>query len=928
MHHGPQRAEFAYALNATQEGNIATFSFKVTGDVTDSRIILTSSSSYGTVEIPVGEVTAATGASVKHDMSTLAGHYTWSVEVTSAPIASSGRFVDIKDNRTSAFRGGVVCITDPESDAYGYTVIGSAKGKGFMVFDQTGAKVGEGYQATVGNPSHSSSPYRGGQLDGKAIFSDYSDAYSAYYVFDPLNPETTVSNLLAADGFSRITSSAELTGTGYTAGIWKNGTTYSGGNATSAAFYKDAEGTHLITFGEDIGDKLVRYTLDANGLISSAPDKVYTDATDLLGSKNCDVITTEYGFFASNLNVVTNGTGNTEAKPAFIFCDYEGNVKFNSSTITNLTSSYSAIAVTKDLDMIAVLGHSAANSGNLRLLFYSVTWANGVPSFTQVNAFAIPSATATVGWASLRFDPAGNLWAYFDHYGYRAYGLQNAAPKATTPAKAANTVRGTLPTATRAMAYDLVLSKAGSYYVLDYYLTADAKNVTFQFYGTTPEDTKTVDLGSKTAGYHREEISIYDFPISDSEDEKDHRNYVWNVDVTSYPTDNFYQLDNYADDTSKGFGGVVPITDPTSPWFGYSVTARGLGGKISLYAPDYTLKQSFKPTCFSDAYPRSPWRGTWYNGYVYFADAVATTSGIYRVDLNNFNTNPTQVFSGTRETTSGQFTLPDANIVGGRISGLDFQGTGENTKLWAFESYKEILVRYDLGTDLTAEELNGPFSISKGRTTVIDGNPYFKYTLVEVTAIEDGVFASHRTVDGSGKVTVDDTHVGLIYMKNDGTVAYNSTTTNLLPSYNSGFAINAARNIAAIGQYNDNIVVFSVDWTADGVPSFTKIGEILNTAAEMAQLRFDAAGNLHAYLVGKGYHVYSVPAAEAVTTTKYRLTVINNGTVSSADDIEVAPATDEPARIFNLQGIEMHGELAPGIYIRRTATKSEKFIVR
>ena len=56
--------------------------------------------------------------------------------------------------------------------------------------------------------------------------------------------------------------------------------------------------------------------------------------------------------------------------------------------------------------------------------------------------------------------------------------------------------------------------------------------------------------------------------------------------------------------------------------------------------------------------------------------------------------------------------------------------------------------------------------------------------------------------------------------------------------------------------------------------------------------------------------------------------VIHNNGVSGADDLEVAPESDEPARIFNLQGIEMHGELTPGVYIRRTSTKAEKFIVR
>ena len=137
------RAEFAYDLRATQTGDIATFTFQVTGDVIDSRIILTSTSSFGSVEIPVGAVTAAAGASVNYDMSGLAGDYTWSVEVTSAAIESTGvAYKQEASKRATGYNGGVVIITDPEQDSFGYYVVGhspkSASGKGFDYFDPQG----------------------------------------------------------------------------------------------------------------------------------------------------------------------------------------------------------------------------------------------------------------------------------------------------------------------------------------------------------------------------------------------------------------------------------------------------------------------------------------------------------------------------------------------------------------------------------------------------------------------------------------------------------------------------------------------------------------------------------------------------------------------------------------------------------------------
>lgn len=54
-----------------------------------------------------------------------------------------------------------------------------------------------------------------------------------------------------------------------------------------------------------------------------------------------------------------------------------------------------------------------------------------------------------------------------------------------------------------------------------------------------------------------------------------------------------------------------------------------------------------------------------------------------------------------------------------------------------------------------------------------------------------------------------------------------------------------------------------------------------------------------------------------------------NGGVSGAEDVEIAPAEDGPARFFNLQGIEVDdSNLTPGIYIRLQGNKTTKFLVK
>lgn len=889
------RTEYAYGLKSVQSGNQATVTFKVTGPATGYRIILTSTSSQPTVEISGEAIAAAGEVSKTFDTSGLIGDYTWSVEVSSAAIENSVRYIDKPDNRTSAFRGGVVCITDPESDAYGYTVIGAAQGNGFMVFDPTGKQVTTGTEEQVrdgfyhwGWDAHNASPYRGGQLDGKAVFSDYKDANSGYFVIDPLNPTTPVVNLLAVEGYNRSSSGKYVGSTYYDAGIWYKDDLCTGGNATCAAFYKDAEGTHLITFSEDLGDKLVRFTLDENGMISTAADKEYTAATNLISSRGCDIVPAKNGFFVSNIN----DNGNSAGQPAFFYCDYEGNVLFKSSSLTTLTSSFSAIALNTAEDMLAVIGDHDNYSGPC-VVFYTITWNGNTPELTEHNVFDnFPTSSVEFTrpnnyvepWASMRFDPAGNLWAYYDHYGYIAYGLQNDAPKATTPAKASYFISGTTVINTRAMAYELNMQKVDGKFVFTYDLTGNAKSVTLKFYDPKTDETKTYKLGSQTAGSQLYEINPGDFKGG---------NYLWSIEVEAYPTDTYAQVTSYKFTAANG--GVIPVTDSESAFFGYTMVAIGANGEYKLYDPKFALSSSGNPDCFSTETAGSPWRGTFFNGKAYVANDDATTAGIYSNELSGLGT--------------------ATNIGGGRTSCVAFQGSGEDTKLYTFDCVNNNIVRYDIGeeTSITGE----PTTLSVDRMRNAD---------VDIITTENGFFASQpRAKDYQNSWAP-----AFIYCNNAGEILYNAGDhADIIPSCDSGIALNSQGDRLAVCRFADPVIdVFQVDWSETGVPSFSKLSEIACPNTAWSHLRFDAAGNLHAYHGGFGYYVYTIAYPAAVTTTNYRLAVIEQGSVSGADDLEVAPDDEQPARIFNLQGVEMHGELAPGIYIRRTATKSEKFIVR
>lgn len=909
-----KRAEFAYDLRATQTGDIATFTFKVTGDVTDSRIILTSTSSFGSVEIPVGAVTKGETKSVDYDMSTLAGDYTWSVEVTSDPIATTGIAYPqgTITPRATAYNGGVVIITDPEQDSFGYYVVGHSKQNGFDYFDPQGnITASKQHSDAFKNSTSSNNPAHGDQLRGKAVFSNWSDAYSGYYIIDPRNPAAAPVQMLQGDR-------QESNGTGYTAGAFKNGTTIIGGGAACVAFQGSGENTVMYSFVEDMtgsgfgANKLMKYTIGTSDEITAAPTylgiPVSSTTTAALGGGG-DIIVYGDGFFATN----KNASSNASTRPAFVYCNNAGEVLFNSSSLSDkLNSCGTGFAITADGSFAVV--HDRAKK---KLLFYDVTWSNNTPSFTYNDEILTPAADT---WSHLRFDPAGNLYAYYDLSGFVIYGFANDAPKTTTPAKAADTVSGTSDTRnTRAMAYDLNMSKAGDYIAFTYYLSADAKNVTFVF-TDAEHKTKTYDFGSRLQGDQQHYIDVSWFEGKD---------YLWSVEVTAYPSVSYTTLARFT--YTANYAGVIPVTDPNSPFFGYTLVALGANGGYKLYKPkpNYTpgpnndpsfiISSTGNPNCFgtNSEYPGSPWRGTFFNGKFYVANDDAATSGIYFTNPSTLNV-ATQLFSGTRDVATGNFTF-GGTTVSGRTSCVAFQGSGEETKLYTFDRINNKVVRYDIGEETSIKVAPTIFETASAKLINTD---------VDIITTEKGFFASQRRSSENQNTSAP----AFIYCNNYGDILYNAGEhSDIIPSCTS-IALNAQADRLAVCRFSDTkIDVFSVEWSAEGVPSLTKLSEIstgLGTDKDWSHMRFDAAGNLHVYHKAKGYYVYSIAYPEAVTTTNYRLMVIHNNGVSGADDLEVAPESDEPARIFNLQGIEMHGELTPGVYIRRTSTKAEKFIVR
>lgn len=101
----------------------------------------------------------------------------------------------------------------------------------------------------------------------------------------------------------------------------------------------------------------------------------------------------------------------------------------------------------------------------------------------------------------------------------------------------------------------------------------------------------------------------------------------------------------------------------------------------------------------------------------------------------------------------------------------------------------------------------------------------------------------------------------------------------------------------------------------------------------IAELPFDSAGwtsatyTLPDELQDKGWVILMVDADIADDQTFAIFSGYTLSSPSALSDIEI-DAADAPAEYYNLQGIRVQGNPAPGIYIRRTGTITEKIVIR
>ncbi|MCM1080248.1 MAG: phosphodiester glycosidase family protein [Muribaculum sp.] len=413
--------------------------------------------------------------------------------------------------------------------------------------------------------------------------------------------------------------------------------------------------------------------------------------------------------------------------------------------------------------------------------------------------------------------------------------------------------------------------------------------------------------------------------------------YDWTVKVYSNAVSGTSHFFHDAAGKLDSRGGVGVVTDPESNAYGKIIVSRGYAQGFALYNADGTKQGDYHAGM-------QPWatsnRSSNYrlamrdNKVAYACDFSDAGAGYWKFDPENPEAEPINLAGGTNDGT-GCFKMADSNdCVGSGATGIGFQGTGEDTRLWVFaedwpsgnSTYKGILSRWDIGTaDKVTKGVNAAYAQYAGNSKMANQN-------VCITGTPNGIFAAQHRGAGSNTVSCP----GFIYTDINGDLLYNSGDhPELFNSCGGSVAITNDLSIAAVAGRSENIKIFRVTWE-DNVPTFKYLADVNDTkyCTEVCQLAFDPAGNLYAWQRNtaeehSGLFGYSWKNdnPEAITPAKADYCVV--APQFSAIDEIVSDGDEATPIYYTIQGVRVDASaLAPGLYIKVTGRKSEKVIVK
>ena len=412
---GAKRGAFAYEL-ATKaiEGNgiFQNIKFKNSAEAKDCNLLFKNTETEEIIKIDLGQYNwgLKDDTEVNLEYTDLPqGNYTWGVELINKESIAAEVIYDQGGTTDNNRRGGVAIDLDTESKYFGHIYSSVGYAGGIQRYNPDLTKNGGIILADKFDSETSSSPYRIKANSGKLYISDWSDGTnSGIYVYNPDNG--SLNQIFQGSRDSK--------------GQWTNNGVVVGGSSTCVDFWGTGSDRYMYTYCEDYstGKRLVRYKLGTADTWGQAPSNVFDGISSYMTS-SVEVATCDKGVWVCHNYI---GTNNTEDKPAFLFMNHSGNLKFSSYSLggANATTEApeSGIAINKDMTKLAVAND---NYGNINI--YNVTWNGETPTLAfsyEINVgHSADGSTAAI--EQMMFDPADNLLAFSRQKGFMAFTMKN-----------------------------------------------------------------------------------------------------------------------------------------------------------------------------------------------------------------------------------------------------------------------------------------------------------------------------------------------------------------------------------------------------------------------------------------------------------------------------------------------------------------------
>lgn len=474
-------------------------------------------------------------------------------------------------------------------------------------------------------------------------------------------------------------------------------------------------------------------------------------------------------------------------------------------------------------------------------------------------------------------------------------------------------------------AYNLKAQDSGfGYYDISFTSTGDAKTAYLVLTNVDTQETIEEEIGAVTKGENTYQFEHTALQVDNK--------YTWAIRVHNYAVDELKV--NGPINVGGSRAGIATFTDPDYPEvLGYTIVGRTQNGGIDVYDPEGNhVRKAIYAGCeaLGNTNTSSPMDATTRGTEAYLASWGDASIGVVAFDLakelaEEGSATPYGVFEGTKAGT-GLITNAAGEGVGSGTPCVGVWGKGEETTIITFD--EDVF-----GNKLAMNVIGNAKTTSNAAQLIGNGfNGELLNTNVGVATTKGGFFASQ--IRGNG---MEETTSGLRYFKRTEEGNFDSAwkifdqaaqDATLLPSALAGIDVTHDESKIAVPGY-DAIYVYDLTWSEEGIPSVSNRVTIPNPYGRQttrANVRFDAAGNLHVTQQATGYYVITLPNEEHVATTAapagFTLGTVGVGNVA-------VEAENGEAVYYNLNGVRMNGNNLPaGIYVKVVGKKATKVVVK